>query len=120
MVNPKLCRIPQCDRCQYNAFSEYLVCALHPGGPDGAPCQDFEPWPAGLGEFPDLGYPEAGLEVHASALSRLSLLEQLEQIESHPMFSGHCPQCGHKLGHGPRLTWNCDRCGWEDSLTASP
>jgi hypothetical protein len=28
-------KIYQCDRCQFNAHSEYLVCAVHPEGIDG-------------------------------------------------------------------------------------
>jgi hypothetical protein len=32
----------QCDRCDFFAHSPYLVCALHPAGPEEQPCRDFE------------------------------------------------------------------------------
>jgi len=34
-------RILQCDRCQFNAHSKYLICAVHPDGVDGDRCPDF-------------------------------------------------------------------------------
>ncbi|PSN15856.1 hypothetical protein C7271_20580 [filamentous cyanobacterium CCP5] len=32
----------QCSRCQYNARSQFLVCALHPTGPEERECPDFK------------------------------------------------------------------------------
>lgn len=37
---------PSCDRCRYYAHNPYLVCALHPSGPESRPCRDFEAAPA--------------------------------------------------------------------------
>ncbi|HEY9763296.1 MAG TPA: hypothetical protein V6D07_12275 [Trichocoleus sp.] len=34
-----------CDRCRLCAHSPYLVCAVHPNGPDFKPCPDFEECP---------------------------------------------------------------------------
>lgn len=109
----------QCDRCQFFAFSEYFVCAVHPEGPlEGERCLDFDPWaegkilwaPVGNGFYEVEAPPDYGL------LPQPSLMEKLEQIESHPIFSGHCPQCGKALGYESRYFWNCEFCGWEDEL----
>ena len=112
----------QCDRCQFFAFSEFLVCSLHPSGPrDLQHCSDFDPWPDGKIFWAPVGsgfYEVAEAEDFQlnRARTSLSLMEQLEKIEAHPIFSGRCPQCGHKLGYAPRYLWNCDRCGWQDDL----
>ncbi len=34
-------KLLQCDRCQFNAHSRYLVCAVHPDGVDDDRCPDF-------------------------------------------------------------------------------
>jgi len=41
-------KLPECDRCQFNAHSVYLVCAIHPSGiqgggthTEGNRCPDF-------------------------------------------------------------------------------
>lgn len=34
-------KLPQCDRCKFNASSNYLVCAVHPSGVEGDRCPDF-------------------------------------------------------------------------------
>ena len=115
----------QCDRCQFYAFSEYIVCALHPSGPvEERHCGDFDPWPDGKifwapvgAGFYEVGDHPEEVARQSVSLSPRSLREQLERIEAHPIFSGHCPQCGHKLGYAPRYLWNCDRCGWQDDLS---
>jgi Family of unknown function (DUF6464) len=38
-------KLPQCDRCQFNAHSNYLICAVHPDGVDGDRCVDYAPGP---------------------------------------------------------------------------
>jgi hypothetical protein len=50
--------------------------------------------------------------------NKLGLMEQLERIENHPIFTGHCPQCGFQLGFAVRYLWDCERCGWQDDLKA--
>lgn len=32
----------QCRTCRFNAHSPYLVCAVHPAGPEVNPCPDYE------------------------------------------------------------------------------
>lgn len=116
-------KISQCDRCQFYAYNDYIVCALHPAGPlEESFCRDFEPWPDGKIFWAPVGVGFYEVEESTElsrplSLSPRSLREQLERIEAHPIFSGHCPQCGHKLGYAPRYLWNCDRCGWKDDLS---
>ena len=110
----------QCERCQFFAFSEYLVCAVHPQGPIlGEICLDFEPWPEGkvLWAPVGTGFYEIEPSPEQGRLPRRTLLEKLEKIEAHPIFSGRCPECGKTLGYEPRYLWNCDYCGWEDDLS---
>ena len=114
----------QCDRCQFFAFSDYIVCALHPSGPvEEDNCLDYDPWPDGKIMWAPVGVGFYEVEETQDAMSpsltmpQRSLREQLEQIETHPIFSGRCPQCSHKLGYAPRYLWNCDRCGWKDNLS---
>lgn len=35
--------LSKCDRCRFHARSPYLVCAVHPEGPESDRCRDFEP-----------------------------------------------------------------------------
>ncbi|MGB3202573.1 MAG: DUF6464 family protein [Nodosilinea sp.] len=44
MVNVSINLSPnrQCRRCRFNARSPYLVCAVHPSGPQQRQCPDFE------------------------------------------------------------------------------
>jgi hypothetical protein len=35
-------KIPDCDLCLYNARDYHIVCAVHPTGPMGNTCPDFE------------------------------------------------------------------------------
>ena len=41
--------------------------------------------------------------------------EQLELLDSHPMFTGRCPQCGSEIERDYRAVvhWDCS-CGWMD------
>lgn len=34
--------ISDCSSCRFNAHNYYLVCAVHPAGPNGDTCPDFE------------------------------------------------------------------------------
>ena len=38
---PNLRKLPECKRCQFNARSQYLVCAVHPNGCKENQCIDF-------------------------------------------------------------------------------
>ena len=42
--------------------------------------------------------------------------EQLQLLDSHPIFTGICPQCGSEYEHDYRAVvhWDCSNCGWMD------
>ena len=44
-----------------------------------------------------LGYSWYGNELIANRQSRYSTEEQMKVLETHPFFTGLCPECGHKL-----------------------
>ena len=47
--------------------------------------------------------------------SRYTAEEQLEILDTHPFFTGVCPQCGHKFDRSnPTTVWNCPNCDWID------
>lgn len=41
--------------------------------------------------------------------------EQLWLLDTHPMFTGKCPQCGVEMNrdYTARVHWDCE-CGWMD------
>lgn len=47
----------------------------------------------------------------------LSRQKQLELLETHPLFTGRCPKCGHELDEQNQsaFEWYCNRCGWSDA-----
>jgi|YNPMSStandDraft_2_1061718.scaffolds.fasta_scaffold13392_2 rubrerythrin len=89
----------QCDRCDFFAHSPYLVCALHPAGPEEQPCRDFE-----SAELWQTERPEDYRDQH------------MEDFFWHPLFTGRCPDCGYIFSRMklPPLLWRCPACGWED------
>ena len=43
--------------------------------------------------------------------------EQLELLDTHPLFTGKCPQCGYQFERDYTaccVHWNCPECGWLD------
>lgn len=42
--------------------------------------------------------------------------EQLELLDTHPMFTGACPVCGYQFlrDNLPPVHWDCCNCGWKD------
>lgn len=101
-------KIPDCDglrpaighRCQRYSFTPSLVCAVHPSGPDSEHCLDFAPNAGTVAE--ELWEPDgtmayyAGVSIPESSCSRLTREEQIELLETHPLFTCRCFQCGHK------------------------
>ncbi|MFN3926731.1 MAG: hypothetical protein ACK4QL_05285 [Pseudanabaenaceae cyanobacterium] len=89
----------QCNNCDFYAHSPFLVCALHPAGPETVPCPDFE--------SAELWQPECPEDF---------LDQQLGDFFWHPLFTGRCPECGTPFSRLklPPLHWVCRSCGWED------
>jgi len=114
-------KLPECDQCQLYSLTPHLVCAIHPSGPATDECWDFAPKAAAMitTEAEDLWFPGAasyGGELIPESHSRLTQEEQLELLETHPLFTGRCPQCRHELKelNHPSFEWQCDHCGWSD------
>jgi predicted RNA-binding Zn-ribbon protein involved in translation (DUF1610 family) len=42
--------------------------------------------------------------------------QQLELLDTHPIFTGRCPQCGYEFqrDYTARVHWDCPECGWMD------
>lgn len=46
MIKPRALRkLPECDRCLLYANEPFLICAVHPAGPQNDTCLDFRPDP---------------------------------------------------------------------------
>jgi hypothetical protein len=115
--------IPDCKRCQLYSGSLYLSCTVHPTGPAPNGCLDFAPNAAAAVEekdklwFPDRSGWYAGGPVPTPSFT-LTIQEQLDLLESHPRFTGCCPQCGWEYDPGnlPAVHWDCPQpdCGWKD------
>ena len=43
-------------------------------------------------------------------------LQQLELLDTHPLFTGRCPQCEmtYPQYETPPVHWDCPECGWMD------
>jgi len=123
-----------------------MVCAVHPTGPTGDTCLDFRADPELKGKRfvdflglesqqqdnesfsnpfdlepdEDLWEPE-GASYYAGELilqpkQRWTREEQLELLDSHPIFTGYCPECGYKFSsvNPPQVHWDCPSCTWKD------
>jgi len=141
MIRPRAMRkIHDCDRCLLYAHEPYLVCAVHPTGIEGNSCLDFRPDPDAqnqqfedfLGlqqqteeemefELPveELWQPEGASyyngELVLQPQQRWTPEEQMELLDTHPMFTGRCPQCECPFPRSgrPPVHWDCP-CGWVD------
>jgi predicted RNA-binding Zn-ribbon protein involved in translation (DUF1610 family) len=104
----------ECDRCQMFSGScdpEHLVCGIHPSGPEQSPCLDFaevtEQWePLGAGYYDG--------ELVLQPEHYLSTEERLEILNTHPLFTGVCPECGAEIEPQQRMHYDCEACGWLD------
>lgn len=110
-------KLPECDRCLLYAHNPYLVCAVHPTGLETDSCIDFREDPNA--EIEELWEPEGASYYNGELIlhrPRLSKEEQLQILETHPLFTGVCPECGYRFpGHIPDLIhFDCPECGWID------
>ena len=125
-------KLKECDRCLFNARSSYTVCAVHPFGVDHENCLDFREDPNAEPE--ELWEPEGASYVDDELVLEHSYYngyngEEIRQpqrhltpeqqwhiLETHPLFTGHCPRCGYQFPpHVPELVhFDCPQCGWID------
>ncbi len=111
-------KIPDCDRCLLNAYSPYVVCAVHPTGVDGDRCLDFR---KDTGAESEELWVREGESYYIGELilppkRQLTLEEQMMILDTHPLFTGVCPECGYWFprDNPPVVHWNCPECGWVD------
>ena len=111
-------KIPDGDRCLLYAHNPHLICTVHPSGVESDRCLDFRPDPnAEIEEqWSPIGYSWYGDELIANRPSRYTPEEQLQILDSHPFFTGVCPNCGHEFdkNNPPKVHWDCPACDWVD------
>jgi len=92
---PPMPKLPECDRCLLFARNPHLVCAVHPTGPNDDTCPDFRKDPNTASE--ELWEPEGASYYNGELIlqprQRWTLEQQLELLDTHPLFTGRCPQC---------------------------
>ncbi|MBX9253565.1 hypothetical protein H1Q63_06260 [Desmonostoc muscorum CCALA 125] len=104
-------KIPHCDRCQFYSHDPHIICAVHPAGVNGNTCIDFREDPNA--EPVELWEPQGATyyngELIVQPRQRWTPEEQLELLDTHPMFTGKCPQCGYEFDrdYTSRVHWDC-------------
>jgi predicted RNA-binding Zn-ribbon protein involved in translation (DUF1610 family) len=118
MIKPRAIRkLPECVSCRFYSGSPFIVCAILPAGPVGAECPHFAPDPNA--EPVELWEPEGATYYNGELVlqppQRWSREQQLELLDTHPLFTGKCPQCGAEFDrdYTARVHWDCE-CGWMD------
>lgn len=140
-----MAKLPECDCCLFCAHDYHIVCAIHPSGPEEDNCLDFRPDPDLEGKRfvdflslrerrdnepysnpfdPDsegeLWEPEGASyyngELILQPVLRWTREEQMDLLDTHPMFTGKCPQCNAEFDrdYTARVHWDCPECGWID------
>ncbi len=124
-----MAKLDCCDRCDFYAHSLYMVCGVHPCGVEGDSCPDFSPAPDAvtvpdepLAWYGDQWQPEGasyyGGELILDPVRVRSLDEQVQLLDSHPLFTGRCPGCERPIkAISGQVHYDCENCGWvDDSL----
>lgn len=113
-------KIPDCNRCYFYTRSDYYVCPVHPYGVHGDSCLDFRENPNIEPDDEELWAPEGysfyGDELIPNKPSCYTAQEQLEILDTHPFFTGKCPQCSYQFDQKspPAVHWDCPQCNWVD------
>ncbi len=74
----------------------------------------------GIGEDNDQWEPEGASyyngELILQSRQRWTREQQLEILDTHPIFTGKCPECGYEFqrDYTARVHWDCPQCGWLD------
>ncbi len=127
---------PSGNRCLFCAHDPHLVCSVYPSGPKGSTCIDFRPDPElegkqfvdflGIGETSENSHGDQQWEPEGASYYNGELIlqprqrwtreQQLELLDTHPIFTGRCPQCGYEFqrDYTARIHWDCPECGWTD------
>jgi hypothetical protein len=111
-------KIPDCDRCRFCNHSAHLICAVLPNGPDEDTCPYFSLDPDAPEQ--ELWEPEGATYYNGELILQpkqyWTLEEQLELLDTHPVFTGSCPECRYQYSKivPPKIYWDCPNCGWCD------
>ena len=111
-------KLPECSRCLLWAHNPYLVCGVHPTGPNTNTCIDFQENPNAEAE--ELWEPEGASYYNGELILQLrqgwTLEQQLELLDTNPLFTGRSPQCEmtYPQDETPPVHWDCSACGWSD------
>jgi hypothetical protein len=109
-----MAKTEECDCCQRfsgHCGSEFLVCGIHPSGPAQSPCPDFAEV---IGQWEPLGGAYYNEERVLQPEHYLTTEERLEILETHPFFTGVCPECGADISDLNLVHYDCELCGWKD------
>jgi hypothetical protein len=103
----------------YSGSPEHLICAIHPYGPPSISCPDFAALASaqvekGEWEVTVLSYYAGQLVPGFGRV--VTVEEQWELVDWHPLFTGVCPECGAVFDQTnlPEVHWDCLGCGWKD------
>nr|WP_290222520.1 hypothetical protein [Trichocoleus desertorum] len=109
-------KLPECDRCIFYAHTLFLVCTTHPEGVSSNSCLDFQRDPVAEAErWEPEGASYYNAELIITPQQRWSCLEKLALFDTHPLFTGRCPQCETSIAPETlRVHWDCKYCGWTD------
>lgn len=127
MIKPKAVRqLPECTRCRFYCGNPYLFCAVVPDGPDNDSCPYFALDPDA--KEPELWEPEGARYINnelvieritygvKQAPQHLTQEQQLHLLNTHPLFTGKCPECGYTFNrdYAAIIHYDCPECGWMD------
>lgn len=140
-----MAKISDCDHCFLCANESSIVCAVHPSGPINDTCLDFRPDPQIEGkrfvDFLGLESQQQSNEIFSNPFDlelsekmwepncasyyagelilqpqeRWTRQEQLDLLDTHPIFTSRCPACNRQFPQDekPLIHWDCP-CGWMD------
>jgi len=90
----------------------------HPTGPNTDTCPDFQENPNA--EPDELWEPEGTSYYNGELIlqprQRWTPEQQLDLLDTHPLFTGRCPRCEmtYLQYETPPVHWDCSACGWVD------
>ena len=106
----------ECESCQrFSGYcgTEFLVCGIYPSGPAETPCPDFSEVTE---QCEPLGGAYYNSELVLQPTHYLTTAERLEILETHPFFTGVCPECGETIWGKGLVHYDCEHCGFKDDL----
>ena len=111
-------KISDCNRCTLYAHNPHLICSVHPSGVETVNCIDFRPDPKIEPEeqWSPEGYSWYGNELIPNKPSRYTTEQQIKMLDTHPFFTGVCPNCKHQFDQTNHqiVHFDCPSCGWLD------